>query len=78
MKTLRKKLTVNDIVSPGDILDLLRVVLARVHTLDAVVIITLEGGELTVEYAGLEGDYHALGLLEAVKPLILDGDDEDD
>ena len=74
MKNTKQKLTVNDIVAPGDVLDLLRAALAQVHDLDSVIIIKRKADGLTCEYAGLEDDYQAVGYLEAAVLLLLEDD----
>ena len=76
---MKSKLTIADIVAPGEILDLLRTALGKASSFSGVVLVTLnKAGELEIAYGGLDDIYHAAGVLEAGKILLLDGCDDED
>ncbi len=76
-KKQARRLTVADIVSPGDILGLARSTLSKVATLDGLVVVALgRDGTIQAEYAGLDDAFGAVGLLEAGKLAFLEEDDE--
>jgi hypothetical protein len=74
--TKSKVLTINDIVAPGDVLDLLRSTLDSVSTIEGLVIIVKTSAGVVTNYAGLD-EYQVVGVLELGKfSLLKDEDDE--
>lgn len=73
----RKTLTIEDIIHPGEKLDLVRGLLDKLSGIDCLVVVSRAAdGGLAVEYAGMADELTAVGMLAAGMGILLQAEDE--
>ena len=66
-----RDLSIADIITPGDILQVLRDSLNEAHALDGVIVVAVKDCAVKVNYAGTASEVETAGYLEAAKLLLL-------